>query len=36
MKSGDACYIADAIGIVARQRDLGEIAERGGLNRKAL
>jgi probable addiction module antidote protein len=36
MKSGDAGYIADAIGIVARQRGMGDIAEQAGLNRQAL
>jgi probable addiction module antidote protein len=36
MKSGHAGYIADAIGIVARQRGMGEIAEQAGLNRQAL
>ena len=36
MKSGDAGYIADAIGIVARRRGMGEIAEQAGLNRQAL
>ena len=36
MKSGDAGYIANAIGILARQRGMGEIAEQASLNRQAL
>jgi DNA-binding phage protein len=36
MKSADAVYIADAIGIVARQRGIGQIAEQAVLNGQAL
>lgn len=36
MKSGDAGYIADAIGIVARRRGMSDIADQAGLNRQAL
>lgn len=36
MSSGDAGYIADAIGIVARNRGMAEVAERTGLSRQAL
>ena len=36
MASGDAGYIADAVGIVARRHGIGEVAKRTGLNRQAL
>lgn len=36
MESGDAGYIADAVGIVARHQGMGEIADRTGLSRQAL
>jgi probable addiction module antidote protein len=36
MASGDAGYIADAIGIIARQRGIADIAAHTGLNRQAL
>lgn len=36
MTSGNAGYIADAIGIVARQHGMSEIADHTGLNRQAL
>ena len=36
MESGDAGYIADAVGIVARNQGMGQIAESAGLSRQAL
>ena len=36
MASGDAGYIADALGIVARWRGMSNLAESTGLNRQAL
>ena len=36
MASGDAGYIADALGIVARRRGMSRLAESTGLNRQAL
>jgi probable addiction module antidote protein len=36
MASGNAGYIADALGIVARNRGMGQVAERTGLSRQAL
>ena len=36
MASGDAGYIADALGIVARGRGMSNLAESTGLNRQAL
>lgn len=36
MASGDAGYIADALGIVARKRGMSSLAESTGLNRQAL
>ena len=36
LASGHAGYIADAVGIVARQHGIAEIARRTGLNRPAL
>jgi probable addiction module antidote protein len=36
MSSGNTAYIADAIGVVARQRGIAEIAEHTGLNRQSL
>lgn len=36
LASGDAGHIADAIGIVARNRGMAAIAETTGLNRQAL
>ena len=36
MASGNAGYIADAMGIVARDQGMARIAERSGLSRQAL
>jgi probable addiction module antidote protein len=36
LASGDAGHIADAVGIVARQHGIGEIARQTGLNRQGL
>jgi probable addiction module antidote protein len=36
MASGDAGHIAEAIGILARQRGMGELAKQTGLNRQGL
>lgn len=36
LASGDAGCVADAIGVIARNRGMGEIAAQSGLNRPAL
>ena len=36
MASGDAGHIADAVGIIARARGVGELARQTGLNRQGL
>ncbi len=36
MASGDAGHIAEAVGIVARQHGMGELARETGLNRQGL
>ena len=36
MASGDAGHIADAVGIVARQHGIGDLAKQTGLNRQGL
>ncbi len=36
LASGDTGYIADAVGVLARNRGMGEIAQRTGLSRQAL
>ena len=36
MTSGDAGYIAEAVGVVARRQGVTDLAERTGLNRQAL
>ena len=36
MASGDAGHIAEAVGIVARQHGVGDIAKQTGLNRQGL
>jgi probable addiction module antidote protein len=36
LESGDADFIRDALGLVARARGMGEIAKKAGLNRESL
>ena len=36
LETGDAAYVRDAIGVVARSRGMGEIAKAAGLNRESL
>jgi len=36
LETGDAAYVRDAIGVVARARGMGEIAKAAGLNRESL
>ena len=36
LESGDADFVRDALGLVARARGMGEIAKRAGLNRESL
>jgi probable addiction module antidote protein len=36
LESGDADFVRDALGIVARARGMGEIAKAAGLNRESL
>ena len=36
LESGDADFIRDALGIVARARGMGEVAKNAGLNRESL
>jgi probable addiction module antidote protein len=36
LESGDADFVRDALGIVARTRGMGEIARSAGLNRESL
>lgn len=36
LESGDAAFVRDAVGIVARARGMGEIARTAGLNRESL
>ena len=36
LESGDADFVRDALGIVARARGMGEIAKSAGLNRESL
>jgi probable addiction module antidote protein len=36
LESGDADFVRDALGLVARARGMGEIAKRTGLNRESL
>jgi probable addiction module antidote protein len=36
LESGDAAFVRDAVGIVARARGMGEIARAAGLNRESL
>jgi probable addiction module antidote protein len=36
LESGDANFVRDALGIVARARGMGEIAKDAGLNRESL
>ena len=36
LESGDADFVRDALGIVARARGMGEIAKNAGLNRESL
>ncbi len=36
MASGDAGYIADALGILARRRGMSDLAQHTGVNRQAL
>ncbi len=36
LETGDAAFVRDAVGIVARARGMGEIARAAGLNRESL
>src|SRR5579862_3487354 len=36
LETGDAAFVRDAVGIVARARGMGEIARTAGLNRESL
>ena len=36
LESGDADFVRDALGIVARARGMGEVAKTAGLNRESL
>ena len=36
LETGDADFVRDALGIVARERGMGEIARNAGLNRESL
>jgi probable addiction module antidote protein len=36
LESGEADFVRDALGLVARARGMGEIAKRAGLNRESL
>ena len=36
LESGDADFVRDALGLVARARGMGEIAKNAGLNRESL
>ena len=36
LETGDAAFVRDAVGIVARARGMGEIARNAGLNRESL
>lgn len=36
LETGDAAFVRDAVGIVARARGMGEIAHAAGLNRESL
>jgi len=36
LESGDADFVRDALGLVARVRGMGEIAKKAGLNRESL
>jgi probable addiction module antidote protein len=36
LESGDAAFVRDALGIVARARGMGQIAREAGLNRESL
>jgi probable addiction module antidote protein len=36
LETGDADFVRDALGLVARARGLGEIAKKAGLNRESL
>jgi probable addiction module antidote protein len=36
LESGDADFVRDALGLVARARGMGDIAKRAGLNRESL
>ena len=36
LESGDADFVRDALGVVARARGMGEIAKKAGLNRESL
>ena len=36
LESGDADFVRDALGLVARSRGMGEIAKKAGLNRESL
>ena len=36
LESGDADFVRDALGLVARARGMGEIARKAGLNRESL
>ncbi|MBV9631826.1 MAG: putative addiction module antidote protein [Xanthobacteraceae bacterium] len=36
LETGDADFVRDALGVVARARGMGEIAKKAGLNRESL
>src|SRR5690348_10870537 len=36
LESGDADFVRDALGLIARARGMGEIAKKAGLNRESL
>ena len=36
LESGDAAFVRDAVGIVARARGMGDVARSAGLNRESL
>jgi probable addiction module antidote protein len=36
LESGDADFVRDALGLVARARGMGEVAKKAGLNRESL
>jgi probable addiction module antidote protein len=36
LETGDADFVRDALGLVARSRGMGEIAKKAGLNRESL